>query len=324
MLEFIKKVIYTILVVKLQQDIRKFKKSGTRFIPPLPDFPLMVRIETTTRCNLQCPHCPNSILSSNPDFTSDMDNTLYFKIIDEIACESPKTLVRPFGGGEPLMRKDIGELIKYAKDKGIRNISINTNGTLLTKKRRNELIKSGLNHIEVSIDAATKETYQKIKKSPLFDRVINNTIAYIKESKQFNPNNIVTVSFVLQKGNFHELEMFKKYWSGVADKINIREYHQHGGLIDEHGCFAEKNLMFRHPCPYLWNRMIINHDGKVPFCENDWEGKYAIGDANVKTLKQIWHSKEFSELRQEHINGTFNHPYCRNCTDWHIIKWKGL
>ena len=58
----------------------------------------------------------------------------------------------------------------------------------------------------------------------LFDRVVENTLAYIKESKAHDPANRVTVSFVLQTDNRHEEEAFKAFWEGKADSVYIREY----------------------------------------------------------------------------------------------------
>jgi MoaA/NifB/PqqE/SkfB family radical SAM enzyme len=102
------------------------------FTPALTPFPAMVLIDTTTRCNLACAHCPSSKLAQDPAFLGDIDVDLYKKIIMEIAQENKGTIVRPFDGGEPFMRKDIEELIAFAKKCGIEYVSINSNGLLIT------------------------------------------------------------------------------------------------------------------------------------------------------------------------------------------------
>lgn len=308
---------------KLQKDLELFILNGTRFTPPLTDFPPMVMLDTTTRCNLTCGHCPNSVLSKDTGFLGDMSDEIAHKVLEEIAREAPNTLTRLFDGGEPLVRKDIHKLIRFATERGIRNVSINTNGTMLVKKRRKEIIEAGLQHIEVSLDATTPETFLKIRESPLFDRVVENTLAYVEESKAFNPKNWVTVSFVLQTDNRHEEEAFKSFWEDKVDKVYIREYHQHNNYVDDHGLFKNHGNPYRHPCPFLWDRIIVFHDGRVRFCEFDWKAEHALGDITRQSLKEIWHGETYRKLRESHVHGTFCHEFCRECTDWRQVNWDG-
>jgi len=310
---------------RLQRDLEQFKEHGTRFAPPLTLFPPMVLIDTTTRCNLHCVHCPHSALAEEPGFIGDMDLDLCFKILDEIGAEASQTTVRLFDGGEPLMRQDLADLVRYAKNQGICWVSINTNGTLLSERRRKELIEAGLNHIEVSIDAATSETYEKIRCNRLFKKVVENTLHYIQESKAYNPRNQVTVSFVEQMDNRHELESFRSFWAEKADVVYVREYHRHHNMIENNGRIqAAEPEKRRWPCPYLWNRMSIHHDGRVRFCELDWRAEHMVGNVQTQSLKEIWRGEALSKLRQQHIEGTIEHSYCNDCEDWTSVRWEGL
>ncbi len=304
------------------RDIYLFEKTGKQFKPYLPDFPPMVMIDTTTRCNMVCFHCPNSVLSRDKSWVGDMDRDLYNKIIDEVAIENPNTYVRPFDGGEPLMRKDIEDLIQYAKDKGIKKVSITTNGLLLNQTRAHRIIEAGLDHIEFSVDALTVETYKKIRNSKHFNKVINNINNFIDMKNKLRPSLKISVSFVKQKDNLHEEDSFIKYWRKQVDDIGIREYHQHNDLVDSHGRYLKKdNFLHRYPCPYLWDRIIIQHDGSVRFCEADWKAEHKIGDVKNQSLREIWLGEEYRYLRNTHVDGTFNHPFCKKCTDWKEIHW---
>lgn len=299
-----------------------FGHFGIKFTPNLKTFPPMVMIDTTTRCNFSCAGCPHSILVQDKNFRRDMDVNLYKRIIDEIS-EYPGTIVRPFDGGEPLMRKDMPKLISYAKQKGIKYVSINTNGSLLNMKKRCELIEAGLDHIEVSIDAATSETYSKIRRQPseVFENVVKNTIVYKEDLKTLESNGKISVSFVLQKENAHELEKFKSFWKDKVDFVAIRPFHQHNKLIHENNRAIKSNIRRRHPCPYLWDRLIIQHDGRVRFCEADWKAEHAISNVKERSIKEIWNGKEYAELRESHVNGNFDHPFCSACTDWREVHW---
>jgi radical SAM protein with 4Fe4S-binding SPASM domain len=303
-----------------RSQMEEFLRTGRRFRPRLSDFPPMVMVDTTTRCNLACSHCPNSILAEDTSWLGDMETDLYRKIVDEIADEKPDTLLRPFDGGEPLMRRDLGELIGYAKVKGIRRVSINTNGLLMNQKRAEELIHAGLDDVEFSIDGFSAETYERIRGSKHYDRLMGNIAEFLRLRSEHRPSLTVTVSFVSQPDNKHEEEMFTRHWSELVNRVDIRPLHEHGGLVSITGKKAEFSGD-RWPCPYLWDRIIVNHDGKVRFCEFDWRGDHALGDVRLQSLKEIWNSVDYRRLREQHIAGTFEHPYCQACTDWPSVSW---
>jgi len=316
----IRRLIRKVVLSPLQFQVDELLRTGIRFRPPVTNFPPMVMIDTTTRCNLACSHCPNSILAEDTSWLGDMETDLYRKIVDEIADENPDTLLRPFDGGEPLMRKDLGKLIGYAKKRGIRRVSINTNGLLMNRKRAKELIDAGLDDVEFSIDAFTAETYRKIRGSRHYDRLIGNIEEFLKLRRELRPSLTVTVSFVSQPDNKHEEKTFTEHWSSIVDRVDIRPLHEHGGLVPITGRSAEVTGN-RWPCPFLWNRIIVNHDGKVRFCEFDWKADHALGDVRLQSLKEIWNSADYQRLREQHIEGAFEHPYCRACIDWPTVQW---
>lgn len=308
-------------VITNTQRRRRFllKHFNIRFAPELTPFPKMVLIDTTTRCNLKCKHCPSSTLSNDKDWVGDMDVSLFKKIVTEIAHESKDTVVRPFDGGEPLMRKDIADLIGYTKASGVKHVSINTNGTLLSKKTARALLESGLDHIEISLDAFSQETFKKLKNVNAYQKVVTNIENLIAMKNQDYPGFKISLSFVKQKVNLHEVDAFHACWSKKVDHVNIREIHHHGNLIDGQGQYKRHKRNNRHPCPYLWNRMIIQHNGDVRFCENDWKAEHKLGNVQSKSLKEIWHSTAYNALRQSHVVGTFDHPFCKKCPDWEVI-----
>jgi MoaA/NifB/PqqE/SkfB family radical SAM enzyme len=110
-----------------------------------------VYIEVTSRCNLSCSMCSRNFWENEK--ISDMDFSLFEKIIDEIRDEkSIKTVF--FGGvGEPLMHPNILDMIKLVKRAGKRAELI-TNGTLLNDKMISDLKRTWLDQIWVSVDDA--------------------------------------------------------------------------------------------------------------------------------------------------------------------------
>jgi 12,18-didecarboxysiroheme deacetylase len=105
----------------------------------------------TRRCNLKCIHCYSS--SRNIRYRNELTTDEGKKLISDLAAFGSPVIL--FSGGEPLMREDLPELVKYAVDRGIRAV-ISTNGTLLTKKTAEILKKTGVSYAGVSLDGMQK------------------------------------------------------------------------------------------------------------------------------------------------------------------------
>ena len=105
--------------------------------------PLCVDIETASICDLACPHCFREYILT-PDKI--MNFEMYKKIIDEIVLLGVPSIKLNWRG-EPLLNKQIGKFIKYAKISGIIDVAINTNATNLDEKMTETLIDSGLDYI---------------------------------------------------------------------------------------------------------------------------------------------------------------------------------
>jgi len=95
--------------------------------------PITVNLEITYRCNSNCKYCPTEKLNekNSQEIKKEMTTEQIFSMIDELSGIGMKRLA--IGGGEPLLREDIGEIINYAKQKKIFTF-ISTNGILLPKK----------------------------------------------------------------------------------------------------------------------------------------------------------------------------------------------
>lgn len=118
-------------------DYRLFK-NGFSF------YPATVVFHPTARCNLNCTMC----VINSYDFPKELTLLEVKKIIDQIAFFKPHFYI---AGGEPLLRKDLEQIIACAKKRGLIT-TLTTNGILLNSKRASSLIKSGVDGITVSID----------------------------------------------------------------------------------------------------------------------------------------------------------------------------
>ena len=125
----------------------------------IPEYPLQIDFELNYSCNFSCEMCTWSAENAVGRGKKTWFSFGAFKEVIDEGVENGLRAIRLNYINEPLIRKDIIKFIEYAKNAGILDIYLSTNGSLLTKKVIHELIKSGLTRLQVSIDATTKKTF---------------------------------------------------------------------------------------------------------------------------------------------------------------------
>ena len=125
--------------------------------PFIPGAPFQVVWNITTGCNLQCKHCYSS--AGGPGY-NEMSTTDAKTCIDKLA--SWGIVVLALSGGEPLVRRDILELARYASDRSIYT-AIATNGVMLTEEKCRELKAAGVEYLQISLDGARPETHDTFR-----------------------------------------------------------------------------------------------------------------------------------------------------------------
>lgn len=111
----------------------------------------------TWRCNLNCLHCyvPTNIGNSVELHTEDV-----FQVISELVDMKIPLLI--LSGGEPLLRPDILDIIKFASECGLR-VGLSTNGTLINRNMVRRLAEAGVAYIGISLDGASRYTHDYIR-----------------------------------------------------------------------------------------------------------------------------------------------------------------
>lgn len=120
--------------------------------------PVQVACEITTACNACCPHCSGYSVGNNELTTEEWKN-----LIDHISCMGVFTVT--FTGGEPLLRKDLEELVTYAANKGL-HVIIATNGFELNEEKVQVLSAAGVKTVMISIDGPDPETHDAFRGLP--------------------------------------------------------------------------------------------------------------------------------------------------------------
>ncbi len=127
--------------------------------------PRVVFIEVTNRCNLLCETCPRTYFTREPLRSLTYDE---FVFIAEQFPEMRRAVLH--GIGEPLLNKDLPQIIAYLKRREI-EVLFNSNGTLLTPAWQEALVRSGLDEYRCSIDGAEPETYARIRGADLLHKI---------------------------------------------------------------------------------------------------------------------------------------------------------
>lgn len=157
-------------------------------------------LELTSRCNARCEHCGSRC--DNKEQGEEISADLLKKTLKEVAdCYDPSTVFLDVTGGEPLMRKDMYDILEYATDLGF-YWGMTTNGMLITDKVADKLEKAGMKSISISIDGL-KETHENFRKVPNCYEKVLHALDRMLASKTVQ---IVHVTTVVTKNNIHELE----------------------------------------------------------------------------------------------------------------------
>jgi MoaA/NifB/PqqE/SkfB family radical SAM enzyme len=134
--------------------------------------PVCLYLETTNRCNLLCTTCPRTFEALEPP--ADMAWELFTRIVDQFPRIARVVL---HGVGEPMMVPALPRMIRYLKDRGT-YVLFNTNGTLLSRRKGQALIDSGLDELRVSLDAAEPQSFKLVRGRDMFARIVNNVRSF--------------------------------------------------------------------------------------------------------------------------------------------------
>ena len=129
--------------------------------PFTPGAPILVVWNFTWACNLRCKHCYAS--ASPKPRPNELTTEEALEVVKKLA-DAGVTIIA-FSGGEPLMRKDIFEVLRAARDYGVYT-ALATNGTLITRDVAKRLRELGLFYVEISVDGADPETHDAFRGVP--------------------------------------------------------------------------------------------------------------------------------------------------------------
>ena len=280
------------------------------------DFPLNVILEPGNYCNLNCITCVNNELKRK---RGTLNTFLFKKVVDEIASVNPYTRLWLDFYGEPLIQKyKLYYFIKYAKEKGLKNIEINTNGTLLDEEMSEMLLDSGIDFVSIDCDGFSKEVYEKIRVNGDRDVTYSNIEYFLRRKKErglAKPN--IEVKVMEMEENRHEVNTIMDYWKEKGAWTTKRRLISWGGKIKEYGQELKNK---RIACGNAIGILPITWDGKAVNCVMDVDAEYICGDINNESISDVWKRRN-KNLVKKHMEHRWDElpDICKDCTDWAII-----
>lgn len=275
-----------------------------------PEAPVHLDVEMQDFCNQSCVMCPrNTDVHTNLGYQINAKHEIDLSRLKEVISHSAAEGVMSLNFGafsEPLIHKDLWDLIKFSHSKGIVDTRIITNGLLLNRWK-NEIFDSGLVNLFISIDAFTDATYRKIRGKG-FDKVISNTLEIIAERElRKSALPIIRVSWVDMDVNQQEKEDFINYWSGLADHVDVQDWSDFTDVPIQVDLSVPKAFECRSP----WQRLSILANGDVlPCC--DFNGRsLVLGNIKSHSLEDIWRGEPLAAVRDDLLAD--RSPICSAC-----------
>lgn len=243
-----------------------------------------LRISVTDRCNFRCTYCmPKELFGSDHAFLP-RASLLTFEEITRLA-----TLFAQLGvtklrltGGEPLVRRNLEQLIEQlANVPGITDISLTTNGSLLTPEKSQRLVDAGLKRITVSLDSLDNETFKAINDVGF---PVEKVLAGIENAAAAGMDP-VKVNMVVKRGaNDHSIEAMAEHFRNSGHILRFIEFmdvgNSNGWRLDE--VVSANEIIQRIDAHWPLEQVPPNYPGEVA---NRW--RYRDGGGEVGIIASV-------------------------------------
>ncbi len=298
--------------------------------------PLWLLAELTYRCPLQCPYCSNPLDFAGSRFKQELTTEQWSRVFRE--AKALGVLQLGLSGGEPLLRPDLESLVASAHQLGLYT-SLITSAHRLTQDRLAALKRAGLDHVQISVQAADAELSDRIAGTKAF----NDKLAAYHFTKELGFP--LTVNVVLHRENLHQVEalirlaeslgaerielantqfygwafhnrdalMPTKAQLDAAWQVVLRERARLGTRLEIVWVLPDYHEQFPKPCMGGWARayMTVTPGGEVWPCHAAGRiTTLTFDNVRDRPLDWIWHQSDaFNRFRGE----AWMPEPCRSC-----------
>ena len=237
-----------------------------------------------------------------------MEVDLFKKAIDECSKYPSHYSIRLSWRGEPFLHPHLLDLLRYAKKKGIKEVSTLTHGGFLNPEKFEELVDAGLDWLTISFDGVD-ETYEQIRAPLKYKESVEKIKKYHEIKKRKNSVKPVIKIQGVWPAVAKNPEKYFNTFQPIVDQVAAPP------LLDYLHMDTDIEYIENFTCPVLYQRLTIGSSGKAFMCFNDELETSEVGDLHNQSIHEIWHGKKLQEKREIHLKhlGVKKLPPCKYC-----------
>jgi MoaA/NifB/PqqE/SkfB family radical SAM enzyme len=276
-------------------------------------------IDPCNVCNLRCPLCPtgNGTLDRSKGMLKFKD---YEVILEKIAPYAVEVSLHNWG--EPLLNKQIFEIINATSERGIAT-NMSSNLSIEKDDLGQQLVESGLEYLIVSLDGVTQDVYEQYRVRGEIDLVFHNLRSIIEAKKRLKSKTPkIEWQFLVFKHNEHQMETAQ----AMADEFGVDRFrfrspgfplgdYKLKGKPDQEaaedkwmptnpaywelhpGQLRKEGYLWDEPCYYLYRSMTVNPGGGVAACCIVYKERQDFGNLVNDDLATIWNNQQYQRSR---------------------------
>jgi len=288
-------------------------------------YPYMISLSPTEFCNYRCPICHVHSADLGKDeynkyysFFRDpasfklgfMDIRKYDRLLEEAVAFKGVSSLFLGGSGEPTLHNEFITMVEHAAGKGL-SVSTTSNGVLLKPDQVRRMFGAGLRYLDISIDAATEETYKRLRGGDL--KRLEEIIMLAADAGR-GCGSLVSVNLTVQKENESEVGPFIEKWIDAVDFVGVWGCHLLKKYVSGWNWRPNKQTL----CKQLYTGMAVSTDGHVWSCcgGGPIEGCIGMWDGS-RTLRDLWTDPRWQSVKKKYFDGVLGEiPMCLGCEAW--------
>ncbi|MBI5194718.1 MAG: methyltransferase domain-containing protein [Nitrospirae bacterium] len=287
-------------------------------------------IYNTMQCNLRCKHC---LVSAGKELKDELTGKEIKKLVDEAIELGVKRFY--ITGGEPFMKDDIFEVIKYITKEKNKELIIQTNATLFDDKKISALkdFKSPLLTIQASLEGPDAKIHDSIRGKGSFNKAVEGvkklidigiTPVIATAISKYNEDSVTDTSKFLSTLGVKDHHILWMHTRGrgasnvdkllvPSDRISnimqdLRKIYKEGAIIVDNEESLKVRLKAKRGrkndlCNNCYEKVCVNSDGHVYPCASfNGDKRFDAGSIREKSLKDIWlNSKVMAGFRNSSV-----------------------